>query len=193
MCDSQDGRHIPQGVRLVGSLGIHQLECWRAARWFQGTAQSWIHSSRPGQVGLAGGLPDEIPGGKCARQNHYGRLPVTRPWWSQPRVWCWGMLLGPLGSGHQNCWREPHPLQEPREMSQETGRRPLLLLCVPPAPSADKVSDGTRRQGDIFIVSTSIIAGHTERVDLELRGNKLVTDINGIWKKILRLHEDTNS
>lgn len=78
-------------------------------------------------------------------------------------------------------------------MSQETGRRPLLLLHVPPAPSADKVSDGTRRQGDIFIVSTSIIAGHTERVDLELRGNKLVTDINGIWKKILRLHEDTNS
>ena len=77
-------------------------------------------------------------------------------------------------------------------MSQGTRRSPLLLR-VPPAPSADKASDRTRWQGEIFIVSTSIIAGHTERVDLELRGNKLITDINGIWNRILRLHKDTNS
>ena len=173
----------------MGSLGIHQLECWRAGHWFRGTAESWSQSSHPRQVRLAGSLPWwRVCKGK----------PLWAPTWGQamvkpPQGAVRGKLLGPLGAGHQNCRREPHPLKEPPWDEPGEQRRQLFLLRAPPAPSADEVSDRARQQGEIFIVSTSIIAGHTERVDLELRGNKLITDINGIWKKILRLYKDTNS
>lgn len=151
VCDSQDGRHIPQGVRLVGSLRIHQLECWRAAHWFQGTAQSWIHSSCPGAS-----WPSWRPSRwdpwrrECARENRYGRLPVTRPWWSQPRVWSWGMLLGPLGSGHQNCESPTH--WSPLRWARRPGGGPSSFSMSLPAPSADKVSDGTDGKRHIYSV-----------------------------------------
>lgn len=182
-CGSQDDREVPQGVTQVGSLGVHFLECWRTlisghchilelTQAIQGKVHRWQPSLWS-------------PRRRVCKKNHLWSSSCDQAAVKPPQ----GVVLGEAVRGHlllvtKTAEKSPSYCRSPMRWVHVTRRRHLFLLHVPPAPSGDKVSDWTRWQGEIFIESTSIIGEHKERVDSELRSNKLITDINGTWKKI---------
>ena len=91
---------------------------------------------------------------------------------------------GQLAAGHQCCWKESQVLPETHEVSTlEPGRDTSSFWVSLQHPLLMKFKTGADGK-EIYLESTSIIAGHKERVNWELRGDQLIIEINVIWEKI---------